>query len=630
MLPPAPPGRVCFGAFEVDLRSGELRKHGMKIKLHQQPFQVLAMLLEHRGEIVTREQLREGLWPADTFVAFDKGLDTAIHRLRSALGDSADSPRFVETLPRRGYRFIAPVVQQPVQEATREPQSTAPSARPSQLRFLASVCALVLLIVIGLAVSKLRSKFSAAHAPRRLSSLVVLPLVNMSGDPAQDYFADGMTDELTIDLGRIPGFRVIARTSAVFYKGSRKTPSQIAQELNVDAVVEGAVLRSGNRVRITTELVEASTNRQLWAQSYERDLGDVLALQNEVAPSIATEVKITLSPQERTRLVQGRRVNPQAYEAYLNGLYEWNKWTEKGLRSSVEYFEKAIQADPAYAPAWAGLSDAYGLLRRFRYLPDRASLETSRQAALKALELDDTLSEAHIALATISLEEWSWAAAEGEMRRAIELDPNNATAHQWYGYLLRAQGRYEESIVEMRIAQELDPLTPNKRQSLGANLYVAGHYDEALQEFLKVPDGDANSQRRHRLMAEIYERKGMEREALAELLKMMQLANKPELAASVEREYFLSGYAKAKKNFLSLQVKDARLRAANPDSPPLAFEIAGYYASLGLNETALEWLNRAFRERDEALIYLKADDRFESLRFDPRFKDLVRRLGLPS
>lgn len=608
-----------FGSFEVDLSAGELRRHGASIKLQQQPFRVLALLLEHPGEVVTREQLRQAIWPSTAFGSFDEGIDATIHKLRSALGDSAEHPRFIETLPRRGYRFIGPV---------------AGELRPAGSRrgplVLAGGVVVLAALLLELSASGLRARWPERAAVPRIRSIAVLPLVNLSGDSTQEYFADGMTDALITALGRISGLRVISRTSSMRYKGTRATLPEIARQLNVDAVVEGAVLRAGPRVRITAQLVEASTDRHLWAESYEGDLADVLALQDEVARAITNEVRSKLSPPEETRPAGARSLNPEAYDAYLRGRYEWSAWTEQGLKRSIAYFEQALQKDPGYAPAWAGLSDAYHLLGLNGFLPQEVALPKAKVAALKAIELDETLSEAHVSLWAVRLHlEWSWAATEAGLRRAIAIDPNNAMAHQYYGYVLSALGRFDAAVAEMRRALELDPLSPNKLNSLAATFYRAGRYDEALRYFRAVPDPDFNSETRHRRMAAIYERKQMHPEAMAELLTALTLAGKQNIAAVVEREYRTSGYAAAKRAFLRANIRETERRAQNPYPRPPAIETAADYALLGENDKAFEWLDAAVRAREGGLMYLKVNRSFEALRSDPRFTALVRRLGFP-
>lgn len=334
---------------------------------------------------------------------------------------------------------------------------------------------------------------------------------------------------------------------------------------------------------------------------------------------------------EKKRLASARRIAPGAREACFRGRYELNKWSEEGLTKSIEYFQESVQKDPGYAEAWAGLSDAYSFLSLFGIQPAQEALPKAKAAALKALELDETLSEAHVSLASVMLHGGgSWSAAGKELQRAIALNPNNAVAHQFYGYQLTAGGRFGDAIAEMERARELDPLSPNTQNALGAAFYWAGHYDEALQEFRQVPDPDLNSERRHRRMATIYERKGMQREAIAELLTALRFADKQELAEKVERKYLSSGYSEAKKLFLRGDLRETQLRAERNHVQTSAVWIAADYALQGEKNKTFEWLEKAFQEGDGGLIYLKVDQEFETLRSDPRFQDLLRRMGLPS
>src|SRR6266446_2077711 len=656
-----PAARVRFGVFEVDLRSGELHKHGIKIKLHDQPFQVLAMLLENPGELVTREQLHQKLWAADTFVDFDVGLNSAIKRLRDALGDSAESPRYIETLPRRGYRFIASVedaipaiapgpqpsigTRQAEAASVAKPAEEAPTAakaglRPRSLWGLGLAAAAGLALLLALNLPSLHHRVQGTTIPLKIRSLAVLPLENLSRDADQEYFADGMTEELITDLGKIAGLRVISRTSSMHYKGRRKTLPEIARELNVDAVIEGAVLRSGDHVRITTQLVEAASDRHLWAESYERELRDVLTLQGEVARDVAKQVNIKLSQEEQTRFASTHPVDPKALEAYLKGRYELYKMTLEGTKKSIDYFAQALDKDPTYARAWAGLSEALS----FPLVPqgtwDSQPQEVSakaKAAALKALELDGALSEGHLSLGLVLEREWLWSGAEKEYQRAIALDPNNARAHGVYGFHLMAQGRLEEAIAETRRAQELDPLSPLMHRYSARALSAAGRYDEALAQYREVAAlGGAMSYPTHRRMALAYERKGMEREALAELLAALRtpknwLESAPslpekvedraakQLAARVERKYASSGYPEAKRVFLH---GDA-LHSAG------LIWTAADYAELGLKDKAFEWLDKAIELRNPNMEFINVDERFVPLRSDPRFGDLLRRIGLP-
>jgi len=607
-----------FGEFEVDLRAGELFKQGIKIKLQQQPFRVLALLLEHPGEIVTREELRQTIWPAGTFVEFDLGVDAAIHKLRNALGDSAETPRLVETLPRRGYRFIGVV------EASTAavPQAAAPVKR-RPLLWAGGVAGLVVAFVLAL-------NALGPRARPRIHSLVVLPFGNLSGDSAQGYFADGMTEALVTRLGTSAGVRVISQTSAMHYKGTRKTLPEIGRELDVDAAVEGAVLRVGNRVRVTAQLVEASTDRHLWAETYERDLRDVLGLEDAIARAIANEVQIRVASPQQILAASSRTrpVDPDAYDLYLRGRAEWSARTAQSSKKGIEYFQRAVQKDPGYAPAWAGISDAYDLLGHFNVLPPKVAWLKAKAAAERAIQLDETLSDAHVSLAGVLLHAWSWSAGESELQRALALDPNNSLAHQRYGFALSFRGQLDAAIKEMRRAVELDPLDPNKQNSLATTLFRAGRYDDALQYYRDIPDPDFNSEYRHRRIAAIYERQERLAEAMGEWLLALRLSGKEEVAAAVEREYRASGYAAAKRSYFRGDLREALRRIQQNYPRPSSCIVAGDYAALGEPDSAFKWLDRAYRDQEGPLMFLAIDDRWEALRSDPRFRNLARRMGL--
>ncbi len=615
-----------FDEAEVDEGRYELRRQGRMVKLEKIPMELLLLLLGRRGELVTREEIIARLWGKDVFVDTEQGINTAIRKIRQALRDDPEQPRFVQTVVGKGYRFVAPVTV--VGSATEGPPGrTMPAERGRRWWIGAVATAALLAVLVAVWPSGWRGRLFG-RGDRPIRSIAVLPLENLSGNPAEEYFADGMTDALITYLAQVSALRVISRTSVMRYKGAKRPLAEIARELNVDAVVEGSVVRSSNRVRINAQLIQAVPEHHLWASVYERDLADVVALQGDVARAIATEIQIKLTPQEQTRLARAQPLAPEALEAYLKGRYEWSKWTEEGLKKSIEYFEQAIQKESAYAQAWAGLADAYGLLGDLQFEPRQVALPKAKAAALRALELDETLSEAHVSLGGVLLHlEWSWSESERELQRAIALSPNNATAHQWHGYYLRAMGRFDDAIAEMKRARELDPFSPNKQNALGAAFYEAGRYDEALQQFREVPDPNATSVLRHRRMAAIYERKGMQKEATAELLAALRVGGKNRLATVIERKYLSSGYPEARKTFLWGDIGEIQQRGRNGFLQ--AYWIAADYALLGEKNKAFEWLEKAFRERDVSLIYLKVDESFQALRPDPRFQDLLRRMGLP-
>ena len=630
---------VHFESFEFDFRSGELREDGRKVKVQGQPVQILAMLLERPGELVTRDELRNKLWPADTFVDFEHSLNAAVKRLRHALHDSAENPQYVETLARRGYRFIAEVA---VVEGARadirgnHPQGNVLTAGEHERLQVAEKSAVVLhrllpltwkttgfaiiLLSTLLVVLILRSRSEPSPTIR---SLAVLPLENLSGDVSQEYFADGMTDELITNLGQISALRVISRTSVMSYKGTRKPLPQIARELNVDAVVEGTVLRSGDQVRITAQLIEASADKHLWAQSYEGDLRDTLALQTQVARAIAEQIRINLTPKEVASLRTSKVVNPEAYEAYLKGRYFWNKRTAEGLKKAVEYFNEAIEKDPTYAQAHSGLADSYALLGDWEYgvLAPKDAFSRAKAAATKALELDNTLGEAHTSLAfCLDVFDWDWVSADREFTRAIELNPGYATAHHWYAWHLIVLGRNDEGIAEMRKAENLDPLSLVISADMADALLIARRYDESMQQSQKTLEMDHNFALAHYQLAQALVQKRMYNEAIAELQRAITLSvDNSTFASNLAFAYAVSG----KKDEAVRILNDLKNRDPNFSNFP---EIALIYAGLDEKDQAMIWLEKAYQERFNPSILKRPA--FDSLRSDPRFQDLVRRIGL--
>jgi TolB-like protein/DNA-binding winged helix-turn-helix (wHTH) protein/Flp pilus assembly protein TadD len=643
MEPLQPNSVVRFGTYEVSLQSGEVRKAGLRIRVQQQPMKLLEILLEHPGEVVTREELRSRVWPSESFGDFDQALNIAIGKLRSALGDSAESPRFIETLPKRGYRFIAdvsvvdtdgrPKRQEPV---AGDPPATDPGPKiqgiglavAPQRRLLPTrwiIAASALVIIVSLAILSVWVFRSRAPAPTGIRSIAVLPLENLSGDASQNYFADGMTDELITDLAQISALRVISRTSVMVYKGARKPLPQIARELNVDAVVEGTVLRSGDQVRITAQLIEASTDKHLWSQSYEGELRDTLALQNRVASAIADQIRINLTPQEQAALKNVKVVNPEAYESYLKGRYFWNKRTADGLKAALAYFKQAIEEDPKYAQSYSGLADTYALLGDWQYavMTPKEAFPQAKAAAIKALELDSTLGEAHNSLAfVLDGFDWDFDSAGKEFQRAIELNPGYATAHHWYAWHLSLLGRYDEAIAEMRKAENLDPLSLIINADLAELLVLAHSYDESIRQSRKTIEMDPNFALAHNQLAQAYLQKQRYDEAVAELKTAVQLSGgSPAFIANLARAYVVSG-----KRTEAVKLLGDLKKRSNPGYSN-ASEIAVIYASLGDTDQAMNWLEKGYEERFNPGVLLRPG--FDPLRSDPRFQNLVRRIGLP-
>lgn len=624
-------GVVRFSAFEVDLRNGEVRKHGFKIRLQDQPFRVLQILLDHPGEIVTREELQRQIWPSDTFVDFEKGLNNAIKRLRDALGDSAEQPRFIETHSRRGYRFIGSVTAtngRTEEGASTDGVGTPPGRSRALYRWLAiSVVVFVgfLVTLFGLNVGGVRQHWLTRASSPVIHSLAVLPLQSLSVDPAQEYFSDGMTDALITDLAHIGTVKVISRTSVIVYKKTNKRLPEIARELNVDGIVEGTVQRSGDRVRITAQLIHGPSDRHLWANSYERDMQNVFALEREVAADIAHQVQAHLTPQDQTPADQPRPVNLQALEAYLQGNYHLQKANmaprDKELRTAGEYFQQAIGADPAFAPAFIGLAEAHHNL----WWPSGDDFEMMRTSAKKALELMPDSSEAYRALGMTKFEDWDWTGADQEFRRAIALNSNNAAAHDLLGDSLDVIGKMDEGWKEHQIAQELDP----NQDHLSWALSRRGEYDRAIELLLKLADNHPDDALVHWELAQNYGQKRMYNEWVQELGASATLFGFPEVAQRLNRAFDIGGYPAALRQWA---VEVERLDANKQGYfPGVAAEA---YAQLGDKDRAFYWLeqgcaHRHMTDSDPALVWIKADPGFASLRSDPRFRDVLRCIGLP-
>ena len=633
-------GPIRFGVFEVDLRTGELRKNGVRVRLQQQPFQVLAVLLERPGEVVGREELQKKLWPADTFVDFDHGLNKVINKIREALGDSAESPRFVETVARRGYRFLAEVrvsdalpvrsgelATQPEPARDVRERPTLASKLPTVERSLPPIAWKLLafgliLLVVSLAIWRLHPWDRPSPAIR---SLAVLPLESLSNDASQDYFADGMTDELIADLSQISALRVISRTSVMVYKHARKPLPQIARELNVDAVVEGTVLRAGDRVRITAELIDASTDEHLWSQSYEGEFRDTLALQNKVAKTIADQIRINLKPQEQIALRKETVVNPEAYEAYLKGRYFWNKRTADGLSKAIEYFNEAIESKPDYAEAYAGLADSYALAGDWKYglLAPREAYPKAKAAATKAIQLDGTLGEAHISRAfCLDNFDWDWESAGREFARGIELSPAYPTGHEWYAWHLAALGRHGEAVAEVEKAASLDPLSPSIGADLAEELLVAHRFDEAIKQSRNTMSLDPFFAPAHYVLGQALLQNHNYKEAIAELQKAIELSpGSTAFTANLAYAYAVSSM----RNEAEKIMKDLKNRS--PQAFSNAPEIAMIYVGLGEKDQAMAWLEKGYAERFSPWVLMRPC--FDPLRSEPGFQDLVRRIGLP-
>ena len=647
----------------VDLRLGELRKHGIRLKLGEQPLQILILLLQRQGDLVTREELQAKLWANDTFVDFDHSLNSAVQRLRDCLADSAGKARWVETIPRRGYRFAgqvewsskglaaengaAPLVDQedqPNAHSQVAPAPAAPSSVPPHAgasarvlevpeakspdrnesapakrshRWRLAVPALVLCLLgaalLGFDAGGVRDRLTGGSRRPQIHSIAVLPLANFSGDASQEYFADGMTDELITELAKNRSLLVVSRTSVMQYKGARRPLREIARELGVDGILEGSVARSGNNVHMTVQLIYAPTDTHIWADTYDRDLNRALLLPQELSQVIAGEARVGATP-----VRQRRYISAEAHDAYLHGRYVW---FEEGAYRSREYFEKAIQVQPDYAAAWSGLADCYVGSMVEETPPGARVVAEAKAAAQRAVELDDSLPEAHNSMAAASFFlDWDLARANAESLRAIELNPNYAEARHLHSYVLGAMNRTDEALAEQKQSTEIDPFA--RPWALALAYLRARQYDAAVGELrlrseARPGDGDT-----HLLLFQAYHFKGMSKESIRELEEGMRLTMGKEAAAAAHRAFERGGEAAVGNWWLNYSKASAKEKTS-------AWQFAELYAMFGHKEEALEYLEQAYREHSPRLVFLQNEPCYDFLHSDPRYRALVRKIGLP-
>jgi len=630
MAPRPVADKLRFDGYELDVHAGELRKHGIRLRLRGQPLQLLEMLLQRAGQVVTREELQSRIWPAKTFVDFDHGLHNAIARIREVLGDSPETPRYIETLPRHGYRFIG-ALEEKVQ-TLRLAQETARPALPelalvpppkrNTSPILLTLCALFLLAFV--AWTTWRYIHAKAAVPP-IRSIAVLPLKNFSGDPSSEFFVDGMTDQLITDLAKVGSLRVISGTSVMQYKGTKKGLPEIARQLNVDAIVEGSLVRSGQRVRVTAQLIQASTDQHLWAETYDRDLGDILNLQAEVAKAIAQQVGAQLTPTQQAQSRPAHAVNPAAYDDYLRGrLYFVNEYTKPAsLKRAQGYFEESIQKDPQLALAYAGLADTYVYLAFAGALTRDQAYRSAREALATALKLDDSIGEAHDTLGVLSWRfDWDWNAADREFNRAIALAPSYSCAREDRAVFLAVTGRRAEALAEIAKIDQLD-------YSFSAAMTESETYSQ-LRDY---PDLIESSKRgllldpagwsQHYTLGIGYEGTGRLQEAISEYQQAIAMSGGSESFVSLAHAFRATG----KKAEAEKTLRDLERKATNSSASP--YTMATVYAGLGENDKAFQFLEKAYSEKSLNLsLSLKSDQLLDSLRSDPRFQDLLRRVGL--
>ena len=635
-----------FGAFCLDPAEHTLLRDGQPIPLRPKVYDLLVVLVENRGHLVDKEQLMSSVW-AEEFVE-EGNINKNISMLRQALGESGGGTKFIETVPKRGYRFVAEVrevnnnqqaelLTQAAARPTHEHQpprenheQSLPLPPPMQVqvkRFNKHWIALVgvPLLVLGAIVYVVLTRQRSRSATPVVRSIVVLPFQNLSGDASQDYLVDGVTDALIGDLAQIGALRVISRTSAMHYKGTNKSLPEIAKELNVDAVVEGTVQRSGERVHVRAQLIHAASDSHLWAADYDRDSRDILDLQSEVARAIASEVSIKITPAEQRLLVPKRTIARAAIDNYLQGRYFWNRRTEEDMRKAIGYFEAAISADANYAQAYAGLADSYNQLGTVMIgvMPPSEARRTGEIAARKGLEIDNEVAEAHAALAYENFFNWNWASAEEEFKRSIQLNPNYASAHSHFALYLVARERVDEAVAETNRAQELDPLSLSISASRGFLLMNARRYEEAIEQERRVIAIDPNHYQAHWFLALTYLANRQIEQAIATSEKAVAISNRAPAALGVLGMAYGAAGRKGEANQIVnelLQLEKQRYVS------PMAFVYV--YIGLGNKDLSFAWLEKAHQERSNGIAFFKVSPTVDLLRSDPRFADLLKRIGL--
>jgi len=637
---------LVFGPFRLDPEQRLLLRDQRPIPLSPKAFDLLLVLVQRRGQLVLKDDLMQILWP-DTFVE-ESNLGQQVFQLRKALGETAQDSSYIVTVPGRGYRFaqevrlaaadgeqeseeqivvasrsLARVV---IEEGSPASPWHALTSGAGQIRTRVAVAVTAGLIIAGCVAWRLHYRSAQATNPGRVM-LAVLPFQNLTGDPEEEYFADGITEEMITKLGQLhpEQLGVIARASVMGYKHGDKRLDQVGRELSVQYVLEGSLRRTADHLRITAQLIRVKDQSHLWAEDYDRQLQDVLSVEDEVAAVVAREIQLRLTPQQRLNLSSARVVNPEAHEAYLKGRFFWNKRTEGGFRKAVEYFNDAIAKDPNYAQAYAGLADAYLLLGGYGFEPQEDTIPSAKQAALRAVQIDDTLAEPHTTLGLVYVAEWNWAEAEKSYKRAIELDPNYSVAHHWHGdgYLAGIPGKTEEMLSELRKAHELDPLSPMITTDLARRLCYAGRCDEGMKLFQEVLKIDPDFVQAHYYLSEAYELRGMYPEAIAEVQKI----NSPDATRYVTGQlghiYALQGRRREALEVVSRLQQLSQRTYVDPRY------IANIYVALGEKDLAFVWLEKAYEEHSSTIPGLKTSWVYDPIRSDPRFADLVRRVGIP-
>ncbi|MGZ4731971.1 MAG: tetratricopeptide repeat protein [Terriglobales bacterium] len=625
-----------FGSFEANVQAGELRKQGLKVRLQDQPFQILVMLLGRPGELVTRQEIHQKLWPADTFVDFDHGLNNAMNRLREALGDSAETPQFIETLPRKGYRFILPITGDEQLAGTECPEAAAPPviepgpseqklrARPRFLAAILACCFAAALVVIAYLGWRMRP---GPHPRSGYVMLAVLPFQNLTGDPGQDYFSDGLTEEMIAQLGALSPDQlgVIARTTTMAYKHTSKSVQEIGRDLGVGYVLESSVRREGDQVRISVQLIRVHDQVHLWARSYDRHISHSIELQEEVVKAVAEQIEVKLSASYQGR-TNPHHLDAEANEAYLRGRYFWNQFTPEGYRKAISYFQQAIERDANFAEAYSGLADSCNFLVVTDTIPTSEGHPKALAAARRAVSLGGNLAESHASLAVaMARSEWNWTGAENEFTRAITLNPSYPMVHRLYASVLSATRRHEEALQQIQEAMRLDPLSLPNNAEVIRTLYYARSYDQAIVQGQKAMQLDPDYARTHFWLGRVYSQKGMHAEAILASEKILETMPDSNLGLT-EMAYALAVAGRqSEARTILRRLEERSARAFVP-----AYNLAVIHIALNEHEAAMRYMQRAFEDRDWALLVLAVEPRLDPLRRDPRFQDISARLKLPT
>jgi len=675
---------VLFGPYSLDLRSGELRKFGSKIKMGEQSFRILCLLLDANGEMVSREELRAKLWATDTFVDFDHGLNSAVQRLRDCLSDSAENPRWIATVPRRGYRFVGRVDWQddnkvaPAMDSQPQTSETPRSAEPQLAvneesgevsishRFVADrtsgngaksvlsaveaalgperpvalpeistdgaalsrkAVALALLFILALsALTYVGWRFLRRVGPTKQVMLAVLPFENLSGDPGQDYFSDGLTEEIITQLGALSPEQlgVIARTTSMTYKHTSKSVQQIGQELGVDYVIESSVRRDCDQVRVTAQLIRTRDQVHIWAQSYDRNITGSIVLQEEVARAVANQIEVKLSPVYANRSARSNS-DPLANEAYLRGQYFVNQFTAQGYWKAIDYFHQAIDRDPEFAEAYSGLADSYRWLIVTDTISPSEGGHKMNDAARQSVQLNNSLAESHTALAGALMTFYDWPKAESEFKRANALNPSYPGSHRLYAALLASQKRHREALEEINQAMRLDPLSLPNNAEVVRTLYYARDYDRAIQLAQKALQLDPAYYRTHFWLGRVYAQKHMFKEAVAEAEMVLKATPDSNLGLTEMAYSLAAGGRPAEARAILLRLQERKKNTFVP-----AYNLAIIHIALHQNDVALEYLQQAYDEGDWAMFVLSVEPRFDPLRSEPGFQEIARRLALPN